>query len=320
VRNVTSNSFEFQIDEWNYLDGIHKAEMVSFVVLESGLHAFEDLQWQADVISGLDHEDTIIHFSRKFNTTPLVFTQIRSAKEHCAVISRTINVNDSSFTLFLQEEENSNNLHSPEQVSYLAIEQGTTWFNRYTIIAESTGSVINHRWHTIDFSGYYTAPPVILASLQSLNEWDPAQLRYTDITSSSVKIFCQEEQSKDFEVNHAYENAGYLLIANNEPKQPLAQATDEAKDDTTQNNTVNYKKDIRLYPNPTSGQLTVELSGFKKTDKITIQVFTVAGKQLLHIKETKNKNEINIYDYPAGTYFVRVITGKETKEYKVIKK
>ena len=38
VRNVTSNSFQIRIDEWDYLDGIHSIENVGYMVVEAGTH------------------------------------------------------------------------------------------------------------------------------------------------------------------------------------------------------------------------------------------------------------------------------------------
>jgi len=34
VRNVTPDRFEFQFDEWDYLDGVHGTETFSFLVME----------------------------------------------------------------------------------------------------------------------------------------------------------------------------------------------------------------------------------------------------------------------------------------------
>ncbi|MEM7386799.1 MAG: PA14 domain-containing protein, partial [Verrucomicrobiota bacterium] len=38
VRNVTSTSFQFQIDEWDYLDGIHGPQTIQWLALEAGTH------------------------------------------------------------------------------------------------------------------------------------------------------------------------------------------------------------------------------------------------------------------------------------------
>jgi len=37
IRNVDSNGFEVRIQEWDYLDGIHGEETVSYIVMEQGL-------------------------------------------------------------------------------------------------------------------------------------------------------------------------------------------------------------------------------------------------------------------------------------------
>ena len=42
IRNVTGNSFEIQIDEWEYLNPFHAAEVVSYMVVEAGRYTLAD--------------------------------------------------------------------------------------------------------------------------------------------------------------------------------------------------------------------------------------------------------------------------------------
>jgi len=42
IRSVTANSFEIQIDEWDYLDGAHASEQVSYAVVEAGYYELEN--------------------------------------------------------------------------------------------------------------------------------------------------------------------------------------------------------------------------------------------------------------------------------------
>ncbi|MCK5324034.1 MAG: PKD domain-containing protein, partial [Desulfobulbaceae bacterium] len=42
IRNVTETGFEIRIQEWDYLDGIHEAETVSYVVMELGSYELAD--------------------------------------------------------------------------------------------------------------------------------------------------------------------------------------------------------------------------------------------------------------------------------------
>ena len=42
VRNVSPNSFEFQLDEWDYLSGKHTKEYVGYMVVEAGTHTLSN--------------------------------------------------------------------------------------------------------------------------------------------------------------------------------------------------------------------------------------------------------------------------------------
>ncbi len=42
VRNVTATGFEFQLDEWQYLDGWHAGESIGYLVVEAGEHTLLD--------------------------------------------------------------------------------------------------------------------------------------------------------------------------------------------------------------------------------------------------------------------------------------
>ncbi len=42
VRNITDTGFEYQIDEWDYLDGNHTKESISWLAIESGSHVLSD--------------------------------------------------------------------------------------------------------------------------------------------------------------------------------------------------------------------------------------------------------------------------------------
>ena len=60
VRNVTNRQFEFQIKEWDYLDGGHPTEIVSYLVMETGIFT-----------NGLVYEVGKINTNQTFKTVDL---------------------------------------------------------------------------------------------------------------------------------------------------------------------------------------------------------------------------------------------------------
>ena len=73
-----------------------------------------------------------------------------------------------------------------------------------------------------------------------------------------------------------------------------------------------------LYPNPTTGLLNMSLNDDRNIK--TVKMFNVDGKEILHLNKVKNPNvSIDISSQPAGVYFLRVESEKETSYKKVIK-
>jgi serine protease len=70
--------------------------------------------------------------------------------------------------------------------------------------------------------------------------------------------------------------------------------------------------DVKIYPNPVHGSLTIEMSaaGFNYT------VFNSLGQLILHAKAEQNKEEINLEEFAKGIYFVEV----ETPQIKIHRK
>ena len=77
--------------------------------------------------------------------------------------------------------------------------------------------------------------------------------------------------------------------------------------------------DVIAFPNPSVGNFTINVKSNSRIDKITMHVIDMYGR----IIETRNVNArspIRFGDrYHAGTYFVRIMQGKEYKELKLIK-
>ncbi|MCF8295674.1 MAG: T9SS type A sorting domain-containing protein, partial [Bacteroidales bacterium] len=73
---------------------------------------------------------------------------------------------------------------------------------------------------------------------------------------------------------------------------------------------------IRLYPNPTSGELFLEgLSG-----QVRMEVYDFLGKKLISLSSTENKQVINLKPYPKGIYYLIIQTSSQQREsWKVVR-
>ena len=78
-----------------------------------------------------------------------------------------------------------------------------------------------------------------------------------------------------------------------------------------------FSEEIAIFPNPTTGQLTID-NGQLTIDNV--EVFDVYGRKLFEQKaEGRKQKEIDISDFRAGIYFVRIATEQGVVIKKVIK-
>ena len=77
--------------------------------------------------------------------------------------------------------------------------------------------------------------------------------------------------------------------------------------------------DLVVYPNPTKGEVVVQISGEENLGTVTYRVFNQLGREILSGAKSSNVLHINLSGQKAGTYFLRIeINGKE-KSWKIVK-
>lgn len=118
VRNVTDTGFEFQLDEWDYLDGKHVVESVSWIAVERGTHHLSNgLTIQAGSSSGSGGARGIDFADGLFSDAPTVVAQVASTNDASAVMDRVYNIDRTGFDLRLdQQENNPRGAHPAERV------------------------------------------------------------------------------------------------------------------------------------------------------------------------------------------------------------
>ena len=143
VKNVSPTGFEWQIDEWDYLDGAHIVETVGFMVLESGVHTLDN--GTTLVAGNVDSDDEFATIELpEFDASPIVLTQISSVNDSSAVTTRVRNVTANQFDLRLQGEE-KHRQHDVESVGYVAIDVTTVSQQGQQFVSGRTDDIVTHK-------------------------------------------------------------------------------------------------------------------------------------------------------------------------------
>ena len=82
VRNVTEDGFEFQIDEWDYLDGYHVTETLSWMAVEEGVHTLENGQTIYAGNETVDSSGRQIMTSRRSSPTLWCWRRFKPSMNH----------------------------------------------------------------------------------------------------------------------------------------------------------------------------------------------------------------------------------------------
>jgi hypothetical protein len=81
------------------------------------------------------------------------------------------------------------------------------------------------------------------------------------------------------------------------------------------------KEEVKIFPNPNRGSFTVDLSALPHTKPITVQVYSVAGREVFTRALTPSDPrslQIDLGGNPAGVYMVKILSGNTVWGEKVI--
>ena len=90
---------------------------------------------------------------------------------------------------------------------------------------------------------------------------------------------------------------------------------------TSIRNNSNSIKVFEVYPNPTEGQLVMNLS-LTKSSTVQIRIYTPEGRELYVKSFSSTRNvfeELNISDYAKGVYIIKLTVDEEVYYHKVVR-
>lgn len=129
------------------------------------------------------------------------------------------------------------------------------------------------------------------------------------------------------QVNAAYSQVIYYTYdaAGNRIGRASSQAiqTRRAQNNATEKTAVSMLDDthVSIYPNPTEGDLHVEILGIGEEDTYSISLYNAAGQRLFYKGRASTTTQLDIRKQPAGSYFLHIAKDNEQeKTSKIIKK
>ena len=210
LRNVSGGGCEVQIEEWEYLDGGHATETVSYVVVEAGTY---DLGGGRVWVAGRRSVGASwAAVAGAPSGTYAAFATAATTNDARACVVRQRRTNG-QLELRLQQEEALPNDHAAEQVHYLLVTEGTGTLDGDRWRAAYGADELTGVDRAFTYAGAFGSTPALLADLQTYDGGDPAYLRTKNPSASGFTGFCEEETSADPEVNHTTERGGYFAVA-----------------------------------------------------------------------------------------------------------
>jgi hypothetical protein len=214
IRNVDTSGFEIRVQEWEYLNGVHKIESVGYLAMERGSYTLPD---EARVEASWFETDKAssfgaVSFNRLFQVDPVVVTAVCSFNGEDTVTGRVRNVSTQGFEFTMQEQEVSDKNHAKEMVAYVAWEPSQGTIAGLSFEVDVTEDVVRHEPHTILFDHVFTDIPVFIAAMQTADGRNTANLRWQNKSRFGIDIWIDEEKSSDMETRHTTEALGYMVF------------------------------------------------------------------------------------------------------------
>jgi hypothetical protein len=205
---VTDTGFEFQIDEWDYLDGVHSEVSVSWMAGSIGDHVMEDGTRISFGQADADTPDRSTVALSGFDDTPMIFAQLTGEADSRALIHRLEDVTADSFDFEVQAQESIDITLTDiddEDLYWVAMDiaDNSSIFESGTLAGDheyaALGTVLNSN-------------ESFFADMQTLNGANPAGLRYATSVNGYVSLRLEEEQSHNVETAHGLEDMAWFTM------------------------------------------------------------------------------------------------------------
>jgi hypothetical protein len=170
-------------------------------------------------------------------------------------------------------------------------------------INQGVGNAWNLIWNAyegIEFPSYNIYRGTSSSNMTLLTTIASNLNSYTDLSAPAGQLYYQIEVVSNYSCD---------------PSKSYNTSRSNVVDNTQVSTTINVNKDnaVKVYPNPTNGEFTIDLGSYSGT--IQTELFDISGRSLIKGGQEK----MTLTNYPNGLYFLRVILDNKTEEIRIIK-
>jgi hypothetical protein len=79
------------------------------------------------------------------------------------------------------------------------------------------------------------------------------------------------------------------------------------------------ERTIKIFPNPTRGDLNVNITNLKENEHLTVTIYDMNGRTIINTPITEGSNAVDMNTQAQGMYIMHITNGSERLEYKIIK-
>lgn len=116
-------------------------------------------------------------------------------------------------------------------------------------------------------------------------------------------------------VNYEYDNSGNI-----KSRKVITLKSSDATDSIVKSKIFEDTEiNIKIYPNPTRGDLKIEIPDYTDNEILIFQVYDMSGRTLLNTKRNGALTTLDLSNFPNGTYILRMSRNGKASSWRIIK-
>ncbi len=192
-------------------------------------------------------------------------------------------------------------LETGDTTEVFGLHHCTSYSNTYTVVSTGTIQLLNgaerKTWHLEPVGDNVQEADLWIEGIGSIyGMLFPACSQLATI-SFSLKLLCYYEN--DIELYRSDEDSCFI--------------------DWTSGLESHAQHSIKLFPNPATGQVQIELPDNIMLEPVKIELHSPIGRLLYNAKPTSHFHKIDVAHFPAGLYLVRLWDGERWRVQKLVK-